>query len=242
MTSENANPAGCDDGDHGTLVDDSQSSKVNRQDPQVTSHVEAIALARINDCGAQMRVEMRVETVNDYAADMLDGATFPAVILFDDGAELWVADGYHRVAAARKIEREAILAEIRQGSARDAILYSVGSNAVHGLRRTQADKRRAVERLLRDPEWAAWSDRQIAKAARVDHKTVGTIRRELIAGGKPNGGGKGGDFPGSKVGEAKAACLLTSRASLTADVLRTIPDDVLIAECRRRGLMGANDV
>ena len=48
-----------------------------------------------------------------------------------------------------------------------------------GLRRTQADKRRAVERLLKDTDWSRWSDRKIAEVAKVDHKTVGTIRREL---------------------------------------------------------------
>ena len=58
-----------------------------------------IPLARIKDAGAQMRVEMRPETVNDYAADMLDGAILPPVILFDDGIDLWLADGFHRVEA-----------------------------------------------------------------------------------------------------------------------------------------------
>jgi hypothetical protein len=63
------------------------------------------------------------------------------------------------------------------------------------LRRTQADKRRAVERLLKDPEWAQWSDRKIAEAAKIDHKTVGAIRREL-AGEFPTGLRRGGgEFP-----------------------------------------------
>ena len=96
-----------------------------------------------------------------------------------DGTDYWLADGFHRVGAARKIGRETIEAEIKDGSARDAILHGIGSNASHGLRRTQADKQRAVERLLKDPEWARWSDRKIAEVAKVDHKTVGKIRRDL---------------------------------------------------------------
>ena len=59
---------------------------------------------------------------------------------------------------------------------RDAILYSVGANAAHGLRRTQEDKRRAVELLLRDDEWSKKSNRWIADACRVDHKTVSKLR------------------------------------------------------------------
>ena len=133
----------------------------------------SIPLTDIKDPGAQMRVEMRPETVNDYASDMLAGAVVPPVVLFFDGSDYWLADGFHRVEAARKIDRDSILAEVRNGTARDAILHGVGSNASHGLLRTQADKRRAIERLLTDPEWARWSDRKIAEAAKA------TTRRSL---------------------------------------------------------------
>jgi hypothetical protein len=206
------------------------------------TRVGPIPLTSIKDSGAQMRVEMRPETVSDYANDMLDGAVFPPVILFDDGTDLWLADGYHRVEANRKVEHTEIMAEIRAGTCRDAILHAIGANAAHGLRRTQADKRRAVERLLKDPEWARWSDRKIAKAARVDHKTVGTIRRELT--------GEFATVPIATTAKAKSGEFATdrklgmpgNRASLLGDVLRALPDDVLVAECRRRGLtVGAAD-
>ena len=142
--------------------------------------VELVRLADIQDGGAQMRVETRPEVVNEYTTDMLNGASFPPVVLYqDDDGRHWLGDGFHRVDAARKIERETMLAEVRHGTARDAILHAVGANAAHGLRRTQADKRRAVERLLRDPEWALWSLRRIADVAKVDHKTVAKIKAEL---------------------------------------------------------------
>jgi hypothetical protein len=183
-------------------------------------------LVSIKDCGAQMRVEMNLETVADYAADMLDGEVFPPVVVYHDGADYWLADGFHRAEAARKIDRKEIDAEIRPGTARDAILHGIGANATHGLRQTQADKRRAVERLLTDAEWATWSDRKIAQLAKVDHKTVGKIRRELsgeIATPKP----MGGEIP-TLSGKPK------DPGSLLGDVLRSVPTDVLIAECRRR--------
>jgi hypothetical protein len=200
------------------------------QEPKPPARVEAIPLDRIKDGGAQMRVEMRIETVADYANDMLDGVTFPPIVVFDDGNDVWLADGFHRVEAKRKIGHDTITAEIKKGSARDAILYGVGSNAAHGLRRTQADKRHAVERLLKDPEWASWSDRKIAEMAKVDHKTVGTIRRDLT-GEFPTT--KGGEFPTEHRTNGKS----NNRGSLLGDVLQHIPDDVLIAECGRRGLI-----
>jgi ParB-like nuclease domain len=202
----------------------------------MTAAVVEIPLTSIKDGDAQMRVEMHPETVADYAADMLDGAVFPPVIVFHDGADYWLADGFHRVEAARKIDRKEMEVEIRDGTARDAILHGIGANATHGLRRTQADKRRAVERLLTDPEWAAWSDRKIAQLAKVDHKTVGKIRRELT-GEIPTPKPMSGEIP-TPTGKPK------ERGSVLADVLRSVPDDLLVAECRRRGLTveGSADV
>jgi len=190
--------------------------------------MSAVALDDIKDAGAQMRVDMRPEIVAEYADEMLAGTTFPPVVLYQEGETYWLADGYHRVDAARRINLETITAAIHEGTSRDAILHGIGANAVHGLRRTQADKRRAVERLLRDPEWAKWSNRKVAAAARVDHKTVGKIRRELT-GEIPTPNRTGGEIP-RRNGKPNET------SSLFDDVVRGIPDAILIAEYHRRGL------
>ena len=192
------------------------------------ARVETIPISWIKDGGAQMRAEMRIETIHDYADDMLNGAVFPPIIVYFDDTDYWLANGFHRVEAARKIEREDIAAEVRKGTARDAILHGIGSNATHGLRRTQADKRRAVEKLLKDPEWARWSDRKIAETARVDHKTVGKIRRDL-SGEIPSGNSLGGELP-KRPGKPNGS------GSLVGEILRTLSDEALLEECRRRGL------
>jgi hypothetical protein len=51
-----------------------------------------------------------------------------------------------------------IAADVRAGGRRDAILYAVGANAAHGLKRTNRGKRNAVMVLLKDPEWSDWAD------------------------------------------------------------------------------------
>ncbi len=191
---------------------------------------QSIAISDIQDGGAQMRVEMKPDVVRDYADDMAAGAIFPPVLVYHDGTDYWLADGFHRVAAARKIERETIDAEVREGTARDAIIQGIGANASHGLRRTQADKRRAVERLLRDEEWSKWSDRKIAKVAKVDHKTVGKIRRELLGGEFPTPGRPNGEIPRTN-GKPKP-----TSGSVLKDMIETVPTEVLIEECERRGL------
>jgi len=199
------------------------------------ANLKTIQLNDIHDGGAQMRIEMSAETVADYAEEMVSGTVFPAVVVYYDGTEHWLADGYHRVEAARKIGRDTIQVEIRDGSSRDAMLHGIGANASHGLRRTQADKRRAVVAILADKEWARWSDRRIAKVARVDHKTVGRIRRESL----------GGEFPSDRTvlyrdrhgnaTEMQVRPPPRNGASVALDLLKTISDDDLISECRRRG-------
>ncbi len=72
-----------------------------------------------------------------------------------------------------------IAVEVRQGTQRDAVLYSCGANATHGLRRTNADKRRAVLRLLEDSEWSQWSDREIARQCGVSNRFVSNLRKSI---------------------------------------------------------------
>lgn len=137
------------------------------------------------DGGTQSRASMNNEVVNEYTTlieeSMVD---FPPVTVFYDGSDYWLGDGFHRVEAHKLAFRKTlktIKAEVRQGTQRDAILHSVGANANHGLRRTNADKRRAVEKLLYDDEWCQWSDREIARRCGVSAPTVASVRRDVEA-------------------------------------------------------------
>lgn len=142
-------------------------------------HIDSIRI----DGGTQSRASINEATVAEYAEAMADPATvFPPVIAYFDGREYWLADGFHRLAAWRQIGRTDIPAEIRQGDRRAAILHSVAANSAHGLRRTNDDKRRAVLTLLEDPEWSAWSDREIARRCAVHHEMVGKLRASLTGG------------------------------------------------------------
>lgn len=131
------------------------------------------------DSKMQSRVEINDFVVAEYRMDMMTGHKFPPVIVFFDGTDYWLADGYHRLYAARQAGDTRINADVQQGTYRDAVLYSASANISHGLRRTNADKRRAVMTLLNDEEWSKWSDREIARKCGVDHTFVGRLRSEL---------------------------------------------------------------
>ncbi|WP_054533999.1 ParB N-terminal domain-containing protein [Herpetosiphon geysericola] len=136
------------------------------------------------DGGTQTRASLSMFTVDNYAEAMKDGVVFPPIITYYDGSEYWLADGFHRLAAAERAGHSAIDCEIRQGTRRDAILYSVGANSNHGLQRTREDVRRAIDLLLRDDEWREWSDSVIAAKVGCNNKTVGSRRAELVAVGE----------------------------------------------------------
>ena len=127
----------------------------------------------------QPREEIDSALIQEYAEAMQGGDVFPAVTVFDDSGVYWLADGFHRVYAAKVAKRVDIDAEVRKGSERDAILFAAGANADHGKRRTNADKRRAVMRLLQDDEWGKWSANEIARRCRVGPDMVGDRRRSL---------------------------------------------------------------
>ncbi len=153
---------------------------ITMDDPGVI--VLPLAIVR-TDGGTQPRAELADEVVSNYAELYREGRPLPPPVAFFDGIHYWLADGFHRVAAASRAGFEDLEFDVRSGSQRDAILYSVGANADHGLPRSNADKRRAVETLLKDPEWSQWSDRVIAKQCGVSHTFVGEVRRELSGSG-----------------------------------------------------------
>ena len=127
------------------------------------------------DGGTQIRAALDEATVTHYAAI---GTALPPVRVFYDGKDYWLSDGFHRVEAALRSGRKRIDAEIKKGTRRDAILDAVGANATHGLPRSNADKRRAVETLLADSEWSQMPDRALAKLACVSHTYVSEVREK----------------------------------------------------------------
>lgn len=126
------------------------------------------------DGGTQSREKIDQDTVGEFAQSMQLGANFPPILIFYDGKNYWLADGFHRVHAALALGLETIKATVRQGTQKDASWESCGANKTHGLKRTNEDKRRAVEMALRlCPEK---SDRMLADHCGVDHKTVAKLR------------------------------------------------------------------
>lgn len=137
------------------------------------------------DPALQCRVQVDPEVVAEYAEAMGSGVEFPPVEAMLCNGQLLVVDGWHRVHAARKAGLVELAAEVTRGTRGDAVLRAVGANRGHGLRRSAADKRRAVRMMLQNPDWTKLSTRQLGEMAGVSHAFVGQVRQHYgLLGGE----------------------------------------------------------
>ena len=142
--------------------------------------INEIAIALIvSTLETQSRYALNQEVVAEYAEAMAGGVAFPPVAVFEDGDQYWLGDGFHRLEAIKTLGKAGISAEVRQGDKKDALLYAIGANRNHGLRRNNDDKRRAVELALSLPELAALSSRDLGARCGVSHTFVAETRKAL---------------------------------------------------------------
>jgi hypothetical protein len=141
---------------------------------RMTIHLNVLRL----DGDTQPRVKGIDQAVVDEYADAIDaGAFFPPLKAVHDGKTYWLYSGFHRHAAYRKAGITDVEVEVVEGTQKDAQWLSLAENQSHGLRRTNPDKRRAVQTAikLRHKE----SDRAIAEHVGVDNKTVAKVRGDM---------------------------------------------------------------
>ena len=142
--------------------------------------MEKLSLESIRiDGGTQARAKLREDVVTEYAAHMRDGDVFPPVIVYFDGSDHWLADGFHRYFASKQHGALEIDAEVRKGTLDDARLFAFSANSRRGLSMTHEDNREIVRQMMAHPEWSQWTNTMIAKHIGCSAMTVGRIKREL---------------------------------------------------------------
>jgi ParB-like chromosome segregation protein Spo0J len=142
---------------------------------------EKLSLDKIK-LDAQVRVEINQEIVEQYAEAMQDGVVFPSIKVFHDGTDYHLADGYHRVAAARKCGFLEIQSIVETGAAFDALWFALTANQAHGLRMNRADMRHAIGLALKN--FPVKSNRELARQIGCSHVTVADERTALESSGQ----------------------------------------------------------
>lgn len=117
-----------------------------------------VELSKIRiDGGTQPREAIDQQTVDEYAESYAALVKMPPVVIYFDGVDAWLADGFHRYHAAKKSGVQAIDADWREGTLEMAKFYAAGANVGHGLRRKDADKKRAILMLLETSQGKKWA-------------------------------------------------------------------------------------
>lgn len=130
----------------------------------------------------QARTAMDTAVIKEYAEAYRSGEKLPPLQVCGTGTDYWLWDGFHRYQGALAAGLESVEVELRPGTATDAAWLACSANVGHGLRRTNADKRRAVELALGlHPEMSLGA---IAQHCRVGVDLVRTVRQGMVAGGR----------------------------------------------------------
>lgn len=174
----------------------------------------------------QSRVEIDESAVSDYSDAIETGDKFPPVLAFFDGIHYYLTDGYHRYHAHKRAGKASIEVEVINGTFRDAIFHATSVNSKHGMRRSNADKRKAVMTLLEDFEWESMTSSEIARHCGVSVAFVSNLRS--VSGKQTEGTVKYRDKDGEIKEKKKAPGRPAKEPELKEEVkpeVQEVPDD-----------------
>lgn len=125
------------------------------------------------------RLELDEETIEHYI-DVFD--QLPPVILYETERGKLLTDGFHRHQAAKALGKKEMVAELRQGTYREAMEFAALANLQHGKPLTTKERSRVAETMLL--LHSDWADREIGRRCGTSQPTVGNIRKRLEAEGR----------------------------------------------------------
>jgi ParB-like chromosome segregation protein Spo0J len=144
-------------------------------DLTTSNKARKIAIDEINVSQAvQIRTRLRQDAIKTYT-EIFD--QLPPIDLYDIAKHgLVLADGWHRLEAAKRLNRTHVFAVVRKGTLNDAMAWAVIANMKHGQPLTRQERYDGVLRMKRLHK--AWRNHQIAKAMGISDSSVGYMLRE----------------------------------------------------------------
>jgi transposase-like protein len=151
------------------------------------------------DDRCQARAKIDTDAVDEYAAAYERGDDLPPLEAFSVSGRLYVVDGFHRFPALVKAGKSfAKVQVVGSGTIEAAVMYATSVNQIHGVRRSNADKRRAVRMVFDTGNGADMSNAAIAEHVGVSDMLVSAVRRDVEASQPQESGGC--EAPETRVG------------------------------------------
>ena len=130
------------------------------------------------DGNTQPREKINETVVEEYVGLLAEKVIMPPVIVYFDSKEYWLVDGFHRYFAHKRLGLKEMSVDLREGTLRDAQLFSKTANKGRGMNMSAKDNEYIVLSMLNDEEWGQWSNKAIADWVGVSAMTVGRIKKK----------------------------------------------------------------
>jgi ParB-like chromosome segregation protein Spo0J len=118
-----------------------------------------------------IRQGLREDAVERYA-EILD--ELPPITLWRPNGKLLLVDGWHRIAAARRLGRTDIEAEVHEGDRTEAMVAAILANTKHGVPLSMAERNEGIVRLAQ----AGWRQNRIARELGLSTTRVNAILQQ----------------------------------------------------------------
>jgi len=156
----------------------------NKKGATATAVKEKKVKLTVDDLSLDDRLQMREKMDDDHTATLAENLADlpPCKVVQDDDGHCYLWDGWHTLYAHELKGVKKIPCVVTDGTWLDAFILAAGANRDHNaLRRTNADKRKAVLCLLEENKRGGhgWSKNRIAEMAHVTHTTVNRISDEM---------------------------------------------------------------
>src|SRR5690349_18425992 len=124
--------------------------------PESTPSAKVVKIVPLALIDREKRFQVRAgsldpKVVFDYEQIIQTVGHLDPMIVFRRGQRYVLGSGWHRFEAYSNCGKPSAPCEIRDGEGSDVLACSIKSDAKHGLRMTQADKRRAGDLAVSDP-------------------------------------------------------------------------------------------
>lgn len=141
-------------------------------------NIGVLSLDRIRlDPKLHLRYELSQEYVDKYAQSMRYSDFFPPCVVFYDGQDFLMADGFHRYHAMKRAGIDEMTVDARKGNWDDAFAFALRANHHHAPAPTDEDVRYAVTAALKHrPDY---SNQKTARLCRVTASFVQEVRQSF---------------------------------------------------------------
>ena len=146
--------------------------------------IQAIRLVDIDTkAGTQMREVLNQELIAEYRDLIVDAKSRgekhplpPGDVFRSPEGHITMGGGFHRFFAHQQANETEMECRVHAGGVKEAIIFACQDNETHGLRRTNADRRKAALTVLAMPENKDLSNVAVAKLANVSEAFIRNIR------------------------------------------------------------------